>query len=505
VSDLAFQAILAMAQPDLLLLLAGSVVLGIIAGCLPGISATMGVAVISPLTFTMDPFSGIVSLLGIYTGAVYGGSISAILLGIPGTPGAVATVADGYTMGRKGFAGKALGISTISSVIGGTFATVALAGLSYPIATLALSFGPREYLALAFFALTAVTTLSGGSVLRGGIATLVGMFLATIGIDEMYGSSRFHFGQAALYAGIPFIPAIIGLFAVPETLLTIERISSRHRKTLQVERIMPGFGVLRALIPAWLRSATIGTIVGAVPGAGSDIAAIVGYSQGRNFSRHPERFGTGCEEGIACPEAANNAAVGGTMIPLLTLGIPGGAVTAIILGAFMTHGLKPGPLLLQNDAPLVYKIFAGLMVANVMLLIFGLAGARLFARVLRIPDAVLAPSVLILCIVGAFALNNSLYDVMVMALAGLLGYAMVKTDVPRAPLVIGLIIGPMVERELTRTLLVVGDSWLSFFTPISAVIWILALLPFVWPMLRGRFARWTGAKAAPAPSGDGLR
>ncbi|MFN4087836.1 MAG: tripartite tricarboxylate transporter permease [Alphaproteobacteria bacterium] len=501
-SELALQAILAVVQPDLLLLLAGSVIVGIVAGCLPGISATMGVAVVSPLTFTMDPFSGIVALLGIYTGAVYGGSISAILLGIPGTPGAVATVLDGYTLGRKGFAGRALGVATISSFIGGVFATVALALLAYPIATFALSFGPREYLALAFFALTAVATLSGGSALRGGISALIGMFMATIGIDEMYGSSRFHFGEMALFAGIPFIPAIIGLFAVPETLVNIERISSRRRRSLAVDRVLPGFTLLRSLLPAQFRSAGIGTIVGAVPGTGSDIAAIVAYSQGRNFSRQPERFGTGCEEGIACPEAGNNAAVGGTMIPLLTLGIPGGAVTAIILGAFMTHGLRPGPLLLQNDADLVYKIFAGLFVANLMLLAFGLAGARLFARVIRVRDAILAPIVLMLCIVGSFALNNSVYDVLIMASAGMLGYAMVKTDIPRAPLVIGLIIGPMVERELTRTLLVVGDDWASLFTPISAVIWVLALLPFVWPLFRRSLAGRFGIRArGAAPDG----
>lgn len=497
-------ALIAVMDPELLLLLAGSVLVGIVAGCLPGISATMGVAVISPLTFTMDPFSGIVALLGIYTGAVYGGSISAILLGIPGTPGAVATVLDGYTLGRKGFAGRALGVATISSFIGGTFATIALAALSFPIASFALSFGPREYLALAFFALTAVATLSGGSALRGGISAMIGMFLATIGIDEMYGSSRFHFGEMALIAGIPFIPVIIGLFAVPETLLNIERISSVRRHSLSVDRVLPGWSLLRSLLPAQLRSAGIGTIVGAVPGTGSDIAAIVAYAQGRNLSRQPERFGTGCEEGIACPESGNNAAVGGTMIPLLTLGIPGGAVTAIILGAFMTHGLRPGPLLLQNNADLVYKIFAGLMVANVMLLTFGLAGARLFARVIRVRDAILAPIVLTLCVVGSFALNNSVYDVLMMAMAGLLGYAMVKTDIPRAPLVIGLIIGPLVERELTRTLLVIGDDWLSLFTPVSAAIWVLVFLPFVWPFLRRAFVRRrAGSVSDPLPGGSG--
>lgn len=482
--ELITQAFTTVFQPGIFLLLGASVALGIVAGCLPGISATMGVAVISPLTFTMEPFSGIVALLGIYTGAVYGGSISAILLGIPGTPGAVATVLDGYAMARRGRAGRALGISTISSFIGGTIAAIALALLSFPIANFALSFGPREYLALAFFALTAIATLSGGSALRGAISALIGMFLATIGIDEMYGSSRFHFDQLFLLGGIPFIPAIIGLFAVPETLINIERIARIRRSSLQVSKILPDRKALWDLLPSQLRCSIIGTIVGAVPGTGSDIAAIVSYSQGRNLSKQPEKFGTGCDEGVACPESGNNAAVGGTMIPLLTLGIPGGAVTAIILGAFMTHGLQPGPLLLANNADLVYQIFAGLFVANIFVLGFGLLGAHVFARVLRVPDSVLSPIVLLLCVVGSFALNNSIYDVLVMASAGILGYFMLKVEIPRAPLVIGLIIGPMVERELTRTVLVVGDNWLNLFTPVSSVIWVLVVLPFVTPLVR---------------------
>lgn len=482
--DLLAQGVSAVVQFDLLILLMGSVVLGIVAGCLPGISATMGVAVISPLTFTMEPFAGIVSLLGIYVGAVYGGSVSAILLGIPGTPGAVATVIDGYAMGRKGLAGRALGIATISSFVGGVFSVFALALLSYPIASFALSFGAREYLALAVFALMAVSALSGGSPIKGCLSALLGIFLASIGIDEMYGTSRFHFDQPYLFGGVPFIPTIIGLFAVPETLLNIERISRAQRRSLQIARILPSAKMLKSLVPAQLRSAVIGTIVGAVPGTGSDIGAIVAYSQGKNLSKHPEKFGSGYEEGVACPESGNNSAVGGTMIPLLTLGIPGGAVTAILLGAFMTHGLTPGPLLMERNADLVYKIFVGMLFANIFLLAFGLAGARVFARVLRIRESMLAPIILILCIVGAFALNNSVHDILIMAAAGLVGYFMVKADVPRAPLVIGLIIGPMVERELTRTVLVVGDDWLSFFTPVSAVIWILAFMPFVVPWLR---------------------
>lgn len=467
---------------EILLLLSGAVLLGIVAGAMPGISATMGVALLSPLTFTMEPLAGILSLVGVYCGAVYGGSLSAILLGIPGTPGAVATTLDGYTMSRQGKPGIALGIATLSSFIGGVLSAVALMLLSYPIADFALSFGPREYLALAVFALTAMAALSGGSFLKGLFSGLIGLFLAGIGIDETYGISRFHFGSMLLMGGISFIPVTIGLFAIPETLLSIERIGRAPKRAMRVERIIPSRSVLASILPAQLRSGVIGTIVGAVPGAGSDVAAIVGYSQGKHMSRHPERFGTGAPEGIACAESANNAATGGSLIPLLTLGIPGGAVTAIMLGTFMTHGLQPGPLLLLNDAPLVYQIFAGVLVANVLLIIFGLAGARFFARVLQIPESLLTPSILLLCVLGAYAIRNHPADILIMFAAGMIGYAMVKTDIPRAPLIIGLILGPMVESELARSLIVVNGEWHRMFTPISTVIWLLAIAPFVAPL-----------------------
>ena len=475
----------------LLLLVFGSVAAGIVAGAIPGISATMGVALISPLTFSMDPLSGIMSLVGVYCGAVSGGSISAILLGIPGTPGAVATTLDGYAMARRGQAGLALGVATISSLIGGVVSAAALMLLSYPIADFALAFGPREYFALAIFALTAMAALSGGSFARGLLSGFIGLFLASIGIDETYGVSRFHFGQTYLMGGISFIPAIIGLFALPETLEAIERLGRVPRRAIQVTRILPSAELARRLLPAQLRCSIIGTIVGAVPGTGSDIAAVIGYSQGRNLSRHPERFGTGDPEGVACPESANNGATGGSMIPLLTLGIPGGAVTAIMLGTFMTHGLQPGPLLMQNNAELVYQIFAGTMIACVAVGILGLLGARLFAKILHVPEPVLIVTVMILCVLGAFAMRNDTTDIAIMFLAGMLGYVMVKTGIPRAPLVIGLILGPMVESELARSLIVTAGDWMSFFTPISTVIWLLIAAPLIY-RLAGRFFRRSG-------------
>ena len=488
-TDLLSQAIAVVFHWDIVLLIFGTLALGIMAGAMPGLSSTMSVAVISPLTFSMEPFTGIMALLGIYVGSAYGGSISAILLGIPGTPGAIATVFDGYPMARKGKAGEAIGVSTISSFVGGILSVLALALLSYPIASFALAFGPREYLALAVFALTAIASLSTSSVLKGVFSAMVGLFVGTIGLDAIHGMPRFNFGSTELMGGISFIPLIIGLFAVPETLVNIEKIGVVRRKTLLIKKVLPTRKTLLSIVPAQLRSAVVGIVIGTIPGTGTDIAAIVSYAQGRNISKRRESFGTGIAEGVACPEAANNAAVGGTMIPLLTLGVPGGAVTAIIMGAFMTHGLKPGPLLMTQNADLVYQIFVGLFVANIGLLILGLLGARLFAQVLRIHEAVLSAVVLLLCIVGSFAMRSDPFDVVTMFSAGLLGYLMVRVGVPRAPLIIGLILGPMVEVELSRTLLTIRGDWTQIFTPISSVIWALVLLPFVFPVLKKRFSR----------------
>jgi len=482
--ELVYQAVSAVVQIKALLLLMGGTFLGIVVGALPGISATMGVAIVSPLTFSMDPYHGIITLIGIYFGGIYGGSISAILLGIPGTPASVATTMDGYAMARKGVAGTALGISTISSFVGGQLSVIVLALVSFPIASFALSFGSREFLALAVFALTAIANLSGPSLLRGLFSAALGMLAASVGIDEINGTSRFTFGQPNLMGGIQFIPVMIGLFALPESLQNIEQISRAARHSIKVSKIVPGRQMLRSLVPAWLRSAVIGIIVGAIPGTGSDVGAIVGYSQGKNFSKQPEKFGTGFPEGLACAESANNAATGGSLIPLLTLGIPGGAASAIILGTFMIHGLKPGPLLLQNNADLVYKIFAGAFAANIFMIIFGLLGANLFARVVNIPKTILSPIILLLCVVGSFAMRNLTFDVFVMFTSGMIGYIMVKTDIPRPPLIIGLILGPFVESDLARSLMVVKNHWLTFFTPISTVLWILAVLPFLIPYFK---------------------
>ena len=484
--ELYLTALMALLDVRLLALLFGSVAIGICVGALPGISATMGVALASPLTFAMDPLSGILMLTGIYSGGVFGGSLSAIILGIPGTPGSVASTFDGYPMAQRGDAGLAVGIATVSSFLGGAFSALVLAVLAYPVARFALAFGPREYLALVVFALAAIASLSGGSFLKGALTGLIGMFIATIGIDETFGVSRFHYGSGFLLGGISFVPVMIGLFAIPEVLAGLRADAPR------IAAKMRGRGWrlegLTKLLPAQLRSALIGVTVGAVPGAGADIAAIVSYSQGKTWSRHRDQYGTGHPEGLASAETANNAATGGTLIPLLTLGIPGGAVAAIMLGTFMTHGLQPGPLLLERNPELVYQIFIGFLLANVALLVLGLASAGILVKVLQVPRHLLTPTILLLCIIGAFAMRNSVADVVIMIAVGLFAYLLMLLNYPRAPLALGVILGPMLEAEFARTMLVI-DHWTELFTPISSVIWLLAAVPLLAPVVIARMQR----------------
>jgi putative tricarboxylic transport membrane protein len=468
----------------ILLIIAQGVIIGIIVGVLPGLSATLGVALVSPLTLAMEPLTGIMLLLGIYVGAVYGGSISAILMGIPGTPAAVATVFDGNIMAKRGEGGLAIGIATISSFIGGFFSVIVLALVSKPVAILGLAFGEREYFALGVFALAAVAHFSGKSLSKGLLSAGIGIFVATIGIDEIHGIPRFTFENSNLLGGIPYMPVMIGMFAIPEILMNIESLSQIRPKLPRIERILPARSLFKNLRLPLLRSSGIGVIVGAVPGTGADIAAIVSYSQGRNLSRHPELFGTGYPEGIACPESANNAATGGTMISLLTLGIPGGAVTAIIMGAFMVHGLQPGPLLMSKQMGLVWKLIVGMGVANILMLIFGLTLARFFAKISRVPAYLLNPIILLLCFAGSFSLRNNMFDVYVMAISGIGGYVMIKTDVPRAPLIIGMILSGMVEANFARTVLLCGGDVFKFLTPISTVLIVLTILTFAIPWIK---------------------
>lgn len=472
-------------RPDIFLLLLLGVWGGIAIGSLPGLTATMGVALLLPLTFGMEPEAGMLLLLGIYIGAIYGGSISAILLRTPGTPAAAATAFDGFEMAKRGEAGKALGISTTASFIGGFVSTLMLITISPILARIALKFSAPEYFALAVFGLSIISSISGKSPLKGIIVGVFGLLLATVGMDPMTSYPRFAFGNVNLLNGFSFIPVMIGLFGLAQALYNVEESEQGVVIQQKVEGVLSALSEVKRILGTAIRSAIIGTFIGIIPGGGADIAAFVSYNEAKRWSKNADKFGTGIPEGIAAPEAGNNGVTGGAMIPLLTLGIPGDAVTAILLGALMIQGLQPGPLLFKEHGDLVYTIFSGLLVGNVLMLISGLLGIRLFIKVLSVPKNVLTPIIFILCVVGSYAMNNSFFDVGVMLISGVIGYIFMKLDFPASPIILALILGPMAESNLRRSLIMSGGSYSIFFTrPISAVLLVLAVITFVTPLLR---------------------
>ncbi|AOT72124.1 tripartite tricarboxylate transporter permease [Geosporobacter ferrireducens] len=468
-----------------LLMIVCGVAAGIAIGALPGLTATMGVALLLPLTFGMDPVSGILLLLGIYAGAIYGGSISAILLKTPGTPAAAATAMDGFEMAKRGEAGRALGISTVSSFGGGFISVILLILISPQLAKVALKFSAPEYFGLAMFGLSIIASISGKSLLKGLIAGVVGLIVSTIGIDLVTGYPRFTFGNINLFNGLSFIPVMIGLFALSQAFSSIENMLKKVDIKQSVERVLPTLSDLKAILPSVLRSGIIGTFIGIIPGAGGDIGAFVSYNEAKRFSKHPEKFGTGIPEAIAAPEAGNNGVTGGAMVPLLTLGIPGDAVAAIMLGALIMQGLQPGPLLFRDHGPLVYTIFAGFLMANVFMLILGLVGIRFFTKIIAIPSYILTPVIFVLCIVGSYAINNNFFDVKVMFISGIIGYLMEKLEFPASPVVLALILGPMAERELRKALIMSGGQISVLFTrPISATLLIIATITLFMPIIK---------------------
>lgn len=468
-------------QVILILALGGAV--GISIGSLPGLTATMGVALILPITFGMGPITGILLLVGVYFGAIYGGSISAILLRTPGTPASAATALDGYEMTKKGEAHKALTIATLSSTIGGILSVIVLILVAPQLAKFALKFSAQESFALAVFGLSIITSISGKSMVKGLIAGFLGLLVASIGLDPMGGFPRFTFGNMDLMSGVNFIPVMIGLFAAAQAFQGLEDTVTKGKVIKIIEKVKLKWREFRGLIITILRSTGIGTFIGMIPGAGGDIAAFVAYNEAKRFSKNKEDFGQGNPEGVAAPEAANNSSTGGAMIPLLTLGIPGDAVTAVMLGALMVQGLRPGPQLFEQNGEIVYTLFVGMLLANIFILIYGLLGIRLFIKVLTIPKVVLTPIILVLCVVGAYALGNNLFDVWVMLISGIIGYFMLRYGFPASPVILALILGPMMESNLRRSLVISQGDYSTFFTrPISATLLALAILTLLTPL-----------------------
>lgn len=462
-----------------------SVAVGITVGSLPGLSAAMGVALLIPITFGMAAETALIALAGVYCGAMYGGSISAILLHTPGTSSAAATAIDGYPMTLKGEAGKALATATIASFIGGILSSIALYTLSPPLATLALKFGPTEYFWLSIFGLTIIAGVSSKSMLKGLLSGALGLVLSTIGMDPMLGIPRFIFGSNSLLEGLPFTATLIGLFSMSQVLLLSEKKIKERVKAKKVkDRVLLDKGELKRIIPVSLWSATIGTVVGILPGAGGTIASFIGYNEAKRFTKDKEAFGTGIIEGVAGPESANNAVTGGSLIPTLTLGIPGNSVTAILLGGLIIQGLRPGPDLFTVHGKITYTFFAGFVVVNIFMLLLGMFGVRLFAKVANIGDDILIPIIFVLSVIGSYSITNNMVDVWVMFIFGIIGYFVSKFNLNSAAIVLALILGPIGESGLRRTLIMSkGDYSALFNSTISWVLIIISVLSLSTPLI----------------------
>ncbi|WP_219914431.1 tripartite tricarboxylate transporter permease [Thalassobacillus sp. CUG 92003] len=460
-----------------LLALAVGMILGLFVGSMPGLSATMAIAILLPLTFGMDPATGITMLTSLYMGAMYGGSILAILVRTPGTPAAAATVMDGYKMTERGQAGKALGISLISSLVGGIVSGIVLLTVAPLLGKLALSIGAVELFAIAVLGLTIIASLAAGSVIKGLLAGSMGLLISFIGMDPITGTPRFTFGSIYLFDGISFVIALIGLFSIPQALKLVEKDKEVIKASKIKDKMLPSWQEIKALKGTLTRSSVIGVFTGLIPGTGGDTASWFSYNEAKRFSKQKNKFGTGHTEGLAAPEAANNAVVGGALIPTITLGVPGSSTTAVLLGGLMIHGIMPGPTLMTEHAEVTYTLLWAVLFSSIFLFVLGLLYTRLAVGVTKIPGKVLAPIIVLLCVIGTFAVNNSMVDVFIMFAFGIVGYFIDKLNIPVAPLVVGMILGMMLDTSLHQSLLIGDGSWLIFLqNPISAILLFIALI-----------------------------
>jgi putative tricarboxylic transport membrane protein len=479
------------------LLMVVCVIAGIFVGVLPGLTALMGVTLLLPFTYGMDATSGMVMLVCIYFSVIYGGSITAILLKIPGTPASAATLLDGAVMGERGEGGRAIGISTIATFCGGIISSIACASIAPQLARIALEFGPSEYFALAFFGLTIIASVSGKSLSKGLIAGCIGLIISTVGMDPISGFPRLTFGISNLYGGFSVVPILIGFFAIANVIKDINESGLETTKVVKqkIKRILPSWQDIKTCFPISFGSGIIGTFIGVIPAAGPDIGAWVTYDTAKRVSRKSKQFGTGIVEGVAAPEAGNNAVCGGAMVPMLTLGIPGDATTAVMLGALTMQGLQPGPLLFRDNAPFVFNIFAGMFVANILILILGLAGVRLYAKMVSVKPYVLTPIIFLMCIVGSFALNNNFFDVLVTMIAGFIGYFFLKLEIPIAPMCLAIILGPIAESNLRRAFILSrGDLTVYASRPITIILLALAFLAILIPLILRMKDKKTGTE-----------
>jgi len=461
------------------------VLAGTLIGVLPGIGPVAGVAMLIPLSFGLNATTAMILMAGIYYGAMYGGSTTSILVNLPGESSSVMTCLDGYPLARQGRAGAALGMAAFASFIAGTLGVVGLMLLAPPVAALALRFGPPETFALTFLALTLVTSLVGASPAKGIAAAAFGMLLGMVGLDPMSSEERFTFGALHLADGLSFVSVSVGLFAVAEVLESLERKEETSPHPERITKLLPTAADWLASRGALWRGTVIGFFVGVMPGAGATIASMLAYAVERRVSRHPEQFGRGAIEGVAAPEGANNAATAGALVPLLTLGIPGSGTTAVMLGALMIHGLRPGPLLLEQHPEFVWGVIASMYIGNVLLLLLNLPLIGMWAALLRVPQSVLLPLILAFSVTGVFAVNNNVTEVGVMLVFGGVGYAMRKAGFPAAPVVLALVLMPLMETALQQSLQMSHGSFAIFFTrPIAATLVVVGLVSLLLPAVR---------------------
>ncbi len=497
--DLVMQAAAAALNPFAIGAVGLGTLIGLIFGSIPGLTFTVALALALPITFGLAPVPAIGLLLGTYIGGMTGGSVSAILLGIPGTPSAAATVIDGYPMTKRGQASIALGTAVIVSTVGGIFSLLVMMVSVHFVSRVAISFGPAEIFALVLFGMSTICGLSGQSMVRGLIAGALGLMVMTIGIDRIDGVNRLTFGFVDMLQGVNLLVAMIGLFAVPfiiETFVAHGRGEIAQENTGPVRATLPGLGLL--LRNSWLmaRCSAIGTVIGAIPGTGGAIAAFLAYDHAQRFSSRPERFGKGAIEGVIAPETANNAVTGGTLIPLLSLGIPGDPATAIVLAGLMIHGITPGPAMFMTQQVMIYSIYITVVVAYVWILLLQLAGIRLFVHVLRVPRELLAVIILVLCVIGAYSIRNSAFDIYTMAVIGVLAYGLIKARIPITPIILGMVLGPILENQYRTAMMLSGGDFSIFYTsPVVLVFFALAALVIVLQWRSGRSARARRAQA----------
>ncbi len=466
-------------SPAVFLSMSAGVAWGIICGALPGLGATIGIALLIPFTFTMSPVVALPMLAGVYAGAIYGGGITAILLGVPGTSADAATVFDGHPMAQKGMARKALRTSVTSSAIGGMFAAIVLLLLAPPLARLSLAFGPHEYFLIAIFGLTVIAAVSPGSILKGLIAGALGLMLGTVGLDPIMGEMRFGFGYVELFDGLPLIPLLLGLFAFPQCLKFTEDLVTKGLSQININTdsidtstltLSEVWGMKRTLT----RSALLGTIIGIIPGAGAAIAGFVSYAAEKRAAKDPTKMGTGIPEGVAASEAANNGVCSGSLVPLLTLSIPGSPTAAVILGALMIHGMVPGPELFTKYAEPTYTFLAAGFVCNIVMLLMGWYGSNIFGKIANIPTVILAPSMLVICFTGAYAVRQQFFDLGLMILIGVVAWFLTRYGYPMASVLLGVILGPISESGFRRAMLISDGDYMTFFhRPLSIVLIIL--------------------------------